>query len=305
MPLILIASLVLVFVGRGDPFYNDVSVLLNMWLIPLVAGFLLTVVIPNRVNGKRSAILLIPSIGVLIAFIFTHNPIFCKIALIYTISIAAPIFLLVVIISIHYDKYLKNNFSNIDSMTVGWVRYVVFVFASWYLAWNFVLYHNNKLVDVVYYLFVILIWTFIYKFSVKHITSFEVQQLFESTYTTITEETETRKREPLNNKLALDLELHIKEKQPWLNPTLTLQDLAWALNTNRTYLSEYFNKTLDTTFYDYMNSLRIKHACDILSSEPNLSLLQVGEKSGFNSLSTFRRAFEKHMGCTPAQFRKQ
>jgi YesN/AraC family two-component response regulator len=50
----------------------------------------------------------------------------------------------------------------------------------------------------------------------------------------------------LEQKLAQLLD----EERVWMNPHLTLSDLAMQVGTNRTYLSNYLNNTLQTTFYD-------------------------------------------------------
>lgn len=271
-------------------------------LVPLVGSFFMKIIIPDFVNSKKVFLLLLPTISFAIIYLIIQKNILLKISFVYTTLIAIALFILVVYSSIRYDHYLKNNFSNIEDRTVKWIRVVIFVFEFWYIAWCLVVEYDNRWLDSTYYLFMMVIWIFIYRYSVKHITSFQSSELFEpSDY----EYTKVPYSDSVSEKLNSMLVLYLEEERPWLNPSLTLKDLAMALNTNRTYLSEYFNKTLRTTFYDYLNNLRVKYACELLLSEPNLSILQIGEKSGFNSLSTFRRSFEKHMGCTPAKYRRQ
>ena len=48
------------------------------------------------------------------------------------------------------------------------------------------------------------------------------------------------------------------EQRLYLNKNLTLADLAQALNTNRTYVSQYLSQVRGQTFYDYINQLRIQ-----------------------------------------------
>lgn len=72
--------------------------------------------------------------------------------------------------------------------------------------------------------------------------------------------------------------------------------------TNRTYLSNYLNQKLNTTFYDYVNGWRIRHSEQLLQTT-DLSLDGVAELSGFNSLSSFRRNFIKIHHCTPTEYR--
>ena len=99
------------------------------------------------------------------------------------------------------------------------------------------------------------------------------------------------------------LRVLFEEKQLYLNPSLTLSDLAKQMNTNRSYISSYINVQLDTTFYDFVNSYRLRHAAQLLTSNHEMTIADVAEQSGFNSLSTFRRSFSKHYGCTPIVYR--
>lgn len=94
------------------------------------------------------------------------------------------------------------------------------------------------------------------------------------------------------------------KKKAYLNPRLKLSDVARDVGTNRTYVSNYFNQTLNVTFYDYVNKLRIEYACQLLktTSDP---LNIIAEESGFRSRSTFHRAFFQLKGLTPAQFRQE
>lgn len=96
------------------------------------------------------------------------------------------------------------------------------------------------------------------------------------------------------------------EDRVWLKPHLTLSDLAIQVGTNRTYLSNYLNNTLQTTFYDYVNSYRLEAAIAKLENpDPNATIAEVAESCGFNSLSTFRRVFTRAKGCSFAEYRRQ
>ena len=100
----------------------------------------------------------------------------------------------------------------------------------------------------------------------------------------------------------------MQEERVWLNPHLTLSDLAMQVGTNRTYLSNYLNNTLRTTFYDYINGFRLQAALQQLhDAEPAATMptmAEVTEACGFNSISTFRRVFVRAKGCSFASYRE-
>lgn len=96
--------------------------------------------------------------------------------------------------------------------------------------------------------------------------------------------------------------LLFEKEHVYLNPRLRLSELAMLLGTNRTYLSQYFNQNCESTFYDFVNDYRIHHAKLLLHSSDD-TLETIAMNSGFNSLSTFRRAFVQREGMSPIEFR--
>ena len=96
--------------------------------------------------------------------------------------------------------------------------------------------------------------------------------------------------------------LLFEKEHVYLNPRLRLSELAMLLGTNRTYLSQYFNQNCESTFYDFVNDYRIHHAKLLLHSTDD-TLETIAMNSGFNSLSTFRRAFVQREGVSPIEFR--
>ena len=103
---------------------------------------------------------------------------------------------------------------------------------------------------------------------------------------------------------ASRLEECMSKEQIFLNPKLTLSDLAIKVGTNRTYLSNYINQVQHLTFFDYVNSYRLTYAAGLLLTT-NYTLEVIAEKSGFNSLSTFRRCFLQTHGCSPSVYKKE
>ncbi|MDR0811873.1 MAG: helix-turn-helix domain-containing protein, partial [Paludibacter sp.] len=90
----------------------------------------------------------------------------------------------------------------------------------------------------------------------------------------------------------------------YLNPTLTIEELTNAVGTNRTYLSNYLHKELNTNFYEYVNFFRIKKVCEMILVDETKKIEIIAEACGFNSISTFRRAFVKQTGKTPSEYKE-
>lgn len=103
------------------------------------------------------------------------------------------------------------------------------------------------------------------------------------------------------------LEQHCVTKQLYLQHDLTLQQLANAVGTNRTYLSSYFAQQ-SITYNIYINRLRIDHFIrlyreNIASSRP-ITAIKLAQQSGFYSYSTFSAAFKKFMGVPVSEWMK-
>jgi AraC-like DNA-binding protein len=96
------------------------------------------------------------------------------------------------------------------------------------------------------------------------------------------------------------------EEQPFLNPNLKIGDLASQLEVPTHHLSQCFSSYLDTTYYDYVNGLRIAELKRrIVNHQLNtMTLLGLAYDCGFQSKATFNRAFKKHQGQTPSEYLK-
>lgn len=92
-------------------------------------------------------------------------------------------------------------------------------------------------------------------------------------------------------------------EQPWLEPELTLAELAHRLRTNTSLLSHVINTGCGQNFNDFVNRYRVAEAERKLQ-DPRLahySLVGIALESGFNSKSTFNRVFKKLTGHTPGE----
>ena len=98
----------------------------------------------------------------------------------------------------------------------------------------------------------------------------------------------------------------IEKEKIYIDKNLSLQKMAAKLNTNTTYLSQYFNIQLKTNFSDYINAYRIKEACQLIKqdNQKKYSMAQIADMAGFGSLTTFYTTFKKTYGITPVHFQR-
>jgi AraC-like DNA-binding protein len=102
------------------------------------------------------------------------------------------------------------------------------------------------------------------------------------------------------------LHKYLKEEKPYLNPELTISELADLIKIPRSYLTEVLKHELDKNFFMLIQDYRIEEVKrklkdPLLSQEP---VLQIALGCGFNSKSSFNALFKQYTGTTPSQFRK-
>lgn len=102
------------------------------------------------------------------------------------------------------------------------------------------------------------------------------------------------------------IQRHFEAKRPYLTQGYSLRDLSEDLNIAYTYLSFIINREFDMSFNDLINKYRIDHMKSMIGKqEYSLYTLEgIAFKSGFNSRSTFYRAFYKSTGQIPSAFVK-
>ena len=97
---------------------------------------------------------------------------------------------------------------------------------------------------------------------------------------------------------------YMKNDKPFLNPRLTLDDLAEGMHINLSTLSWVLHEGVGQNFYDYINRYRIDAFLTRIKQEKykHYTFLAVAFESGFNSKTTFNRVFKKHMDKTPREY---
>jgi len=94
-------------------------------------------------------------------------------------------------------------------------------------------------------------------------------------------------------------------EKPYLVPGLSIGELAKNVGYTPRAVSQVINSRLGKNFLDFVNSYRVEEAKRLLSASGSngKTILEVAFESGFNSKSVFNKAFKKHAGVTPKDFK--
>lgn len=84
---------------------------------------------------------------------------------------------------------------------------------------------------------------------------------------------------------------------------MNLNELAEMYGTSASDLSRVLKEKLGVTFVNYIGMLRVENAKELLE-KTNLSVTEIGEKSGFVNRNAFARVFKASTGVTPSEYRK-
>jgi AraC-like DNA-binding protein len=103
------------------------------------------------------------------------------------------------------------------------------------------------------------------------------------------------------------LEALMQEEKPYLEPQLTLPELATQMQISLHLLSKVINDGYDKNFHDFINSYRIDEFKTLILQPKyrHQTILAVALDAGFNSKTAFNRAFKKLTNSTPREFLKQ
>ena len=102
------------------------------------------------------------------------------------------------------------------------------------------------------------------------------------------------------------VEQFMEEQKPFLNPNLSINQLAKQMGIHSRELSFVINNGFGKNFFDFIGGYRIDHAKHLLAQqESRTTILELMYESGFNSKSVFNTAFKQETGMTPSQYRKE
>ncbi|MBX2871471.1 MAG: AraC family transcriptional regulator [Saprospiraceae bacterium] len=99
---------------------------------------------------------------------------------------------------------------------------------------------------------------------------------------------------------------YMRKQKPFLNPELSIDQIAKALELPKHHLSQAINSGLKQNFSEFLNTYRISEAKTLLqdSKQNHLTIAAIAFEAGFKSLSHFNSTFKKVVQTPPSTFRK-
>ena len=85
---------------------------------------------------------------------------------------------------------------------------------------------------------------------------------------------------------------------------ITLDEIASLANMTKNAFCRYFKVRTNKSFFQFLIEVRIESASKLLSSNSELSVIEIAEMCGFNNISNFNRKFKEIKQLSPLQYRK-
>ena len=276
-------------------YISNLLILVDMTAIPAGFCFVGELLKSSWSSAKQMVFHMIPYLLAVVFYAITKSMWIYNGIFIYTVLYGIVYLTYVYFAVKRYNRMLSDNYSNIEFLHVNWLVETTIVLVAVFIVWVISCFFSSWIVDSCYQLLLLVLWAMV----IHHADRQKIPSQAIDTTQNLPD------HGVLTDALVHKLESLLSE-EIWMNPQLTLSDLATEVGTNRTYLSNYLNNTLNTTFYDYINTFRLDAALKILD-DPNstATMVEIAESCGFNSISTFRRVFVRAKGCSLAEYRHE
>jgi AraC family transcriptional regulator, regulatory protein of adaptative response / methylphosphotriester-DNA alkyltransferase methyltransferase len=83
---------------------------------------------------------------------------------------------------------------------------------------------------------------------------------------------------------------------------LSLDDIARRVASSRRQLQRAYSEIGDTTFREHLTAIRMERAAQLLQSR-SLTVREVAHRVGYRQPAQFAKAFRRHHGTAPSDFR--
>lgn len=289
-------------------------------LLTTIAGTMLSMLQDRRRPVWPVMLAMLPFVLLTCAYMANPSNLLKQMVMIYLLLLSALFTVYMVFAIRRYDRWLNDNYADLEHKRVWLSQVVAFLcmllFVLYVVAEDMVLIYCLHIIDLV--LIFLLLWRVetLPQLDAAPAEEAHTPQAPDRLVSTASAESAfvpdtmpimpTQPEQPLADPINIDvdqmeqlLKEHCEATRLYLENDLTLQMLAQAMGTNRSYLSQYFSRQ-GVTYNTYINGLRINHfisRCRELSAAgQDIPIQQLALESGFGSYRTFSRAFLQRTG---------
>jgi len=213
-----------------------------------------------------------------------------------------------------YNDLTSQNFAYSESIDLNWLKFFIWGVGMIFLIATIVIILEEVLgmvfgfnTDLIFYVLIITFIFFLGYSGIRHKNIF-AEQINQNLRIVEPKTAGEYNRSGLKDDEAVryhnKLVKLMKIAKPFLEPKLTLSNLADELDISVNHLSQVINQYEEKNFFDFVNSYRVEEF-KARASDPvnrNFSILAIAYDSGFNSKSSFNQVFKKTTGKTPSQY---
>ncbi|MFD1218198.1 helix-turn-helix domain-containing protein [Microbulbifer celer] len=222
-------------------------------------------------------------------------------------------------------RQLRDSYSNIEKIDFTWLQVLIvgfLVIRGWAVFLNLAIMASVHLgMDVDYrimgltsnYVVFLLISAMIF-FSLSYSSMFEgvERRAPQGTGHPGAEHESGDKREEqirvaVDSAIAAKIASYMLKEKPFLEPSLTLEQLSSRLDLPRRTVSNTINRHFKRNFFEFVNYYRIEEAKGKLTAPASAhqTIMEIMLACGFNTKATFNSFFKKLVGMTPSEYRRR
>ena len=290
--------------------YVAVVVLDYVTMLITIAGTLLAMLQDRRRPVWPVLVAMIPIVamgGVLMAW---PNELLLQIAVAYVVLLYVLFAVYVAFAVRQYGRWLRDNYADLEHKEMWFTCMLSLVFIL-LLIFYAIVGTNTTLTCILHVIELVLFGLLLWRVETlptledlpEEAASGELakERLADDDPSEMTAEAVDIPKSPSANPINIDVDYmeqllkeHCVAAQLYLETELTLQMLAQAVGTNRSYLSQYFSRQ-GITYNTYINNLRVNHfisrSRELAAAGQDVPIQQLALESGFGSYRNFSRAF--------------
>ena len=200
-----------------------------------------------------------------------------------------------------YQQWVKEQFSEVSQLQLQWLKILLTLTALISLQWLVELVLRD--VNNSYFQYDYSNWLLSGLVLLISIMGLRQANLYQAHYEGLTKQPVQHSAE-IDTQLVDRISFALVHDRLYLNPTLTLAELARYLKAPVKSVSVAINAGLGQSFNQLINAHRVDQVKRRLSTADwdKLTLLAIALESGFNSKTTFNRIFKEHTGVSPRQW---